>query len=204
MLETIKTAATWLSVNVDPSVPRALFVVAVLLTVLVIRKTLPRVWEAFARVVPVPVIDPHPLLLLVSKAWQALPGTLIGAGLAALGAGGDIRSELKGAAFGAVAALAHEVLKAVPWVPYVGAVGKTKLPPLPVLYLLGLVGFCVVQPVIVGCGAFRNITPADRAEAYAAHAKTTELACKAYRFDLATGLTPDVPAMAMLCAGAGK
>lgn len=139
MLETIKAAAAWLSANVDPSVPRALFVVAVLVTVLLIRKAFPRAWEAFARVVRVPVIDPAPLLLLASKAWQALPGAVIGGVTLALGTGGDVRAAVKGVVFGALAALAHEVLKAVPWIPYQGAVGKTKLPTLPIL--LVLIGF---------------------------------------------------------------
>lgn len=64
--------------------------------------------------------------------------------------------------------------------------------------LLALLLAVVTQP---SCSAFRSVTPADRAEAYTAQAKTAELACKAYRFDLASGLTPDVPAMTKLCAG---
>lgn len=157
MLETIKQAAAWLSENVDPTVPRALFVVAVLVAVWLLRKTFPRAWEAFARVVRVPVIDPAPLLLLASKTWQALPGALIGGVTLALSTGGDVQATVKGIVFGALAALAHEVMKAVPWIPYQGTVGKTKLPSLPVLYLLGLVGFCMVQPGLTGC------TPAQRA-----------------------------------------
>ncbi len=51
------------------------------------------------------------------------------------------------------------------------------------------------------CSAFRSVTPADRAEAYTAQAKAVELACKAYRFDVATGRVADVPSMAKLCVG---
>ena len=201
MLEPIKTAAEWLSQNIDPSVPRALFVVTVLLVVYLVRKLFPRLWEGFARVVPVSVIDPKPLLLVLSKAWQAIPGTLIGAGLVALGAGGDIRSAVKGAAFGALAALAHEVLKAVPWVPYRGAVGMAKPPTLPLLVLFVPAVLVSVSPYLVSCAAFSKVTPADRAEAYAAQAKAAELACKAYVFDLRSGLVDDVPEMTKLCVG---
>ena len=67
-----------------------------------------------------------------------------------------------------------------------------------------LIGHAIGIPLalaLTGCSAFRSVTPADRAEAYAAQAKTAELACKAYVFDRAAGLTPEVPAMAKLCAG---
>lgn len=64
--------------------------------------------------------------------------------------------------------------------------------------LLGLLLAVVTQS---GCSAFRSVTPADRADAYAAQARATELTCKAYRFDRASGLVGDVPTMAKLCAG---
>lgn len=66
--------------------------------------------------------------------------------------------------------------------------------------LVGFVLGSLLVPV-TGCSALRSVTPADRAEAYAGQAKAAELACKAYTFDLAAGLTPDVPAMTKLCAG---
>jgi hypothetical protein len=139
-LDTLKAAVAWLSTNIDPAVPRALLVVAVLVVVYAVRKLFPRAWEAFASVVPVPVIDPAPVLLVLSKFWQALPGTLLGMLSLALSTGGDPRATVKGAVFGALAALAHEVMKAVPWVPYRGEVGKTKLPPVLPLLLLMLLG----------------------------------------------------------------
>jgi hypothetical protein len=64
--------------------------------------------------------------------------------------------------------------------------------------LLALLLAVVTQPA---CSAFRDVTPADRAQAYAAQAKAAELACKAYVFDLATERVGEVPAMAKLCAG---
>jgi hypothetical protein len=48
-------------------------------------------------------------------------------------------------------------------------------------------------------GAQPSVTPADRAKAYDAEAKSAQLACKTYRFDRAVGLVPDVPAMTALC-----
>lgn len=153
MLESIKLAVAWLSLNIDPAVPRALLIALVFAAVYAIRKLFPRAWEWFARAVPVPVIDPAPLLLLLSKAWQALPAALLGGVATALTTGGDVTKTVKGVVFGALAALAHEFVKAVPWIPYRGATGKLKPPVLPMLYLLGLGFFCVLQPGITGCGA---------------------------------------------------
>ena len=50
--------------------------------------------------------------------------------------------------------------------------------------------------VLAGCV---TVTPADRAAGYAAEAKGVDALCKAYRFDRAMGLTPDVPRMSELC-----
>lgn len=179
MLETIKVAAAWLSENIDPTVPRALFVVAVLIAVLLLRKAFPRAWEAFARVVHVPAFDAAPVIVVVNKAWQALPGTLLGGVTLGLGTG-DVKTGIKGAAFGALAALAHEVLKAVPWIPYQGQVGKKGLPPavLPVLYLFALIGFSFAQPGIACTPAQQRAASADvvaKAEALAFNGATLAL-----------------------------
>jgi hypothetical protein len=141
MLSQLQQALAWLSA-IDPAVPRALLVALVFAAVYLFRKTFPRAWEAFASVVPVPVIDPAPGLLLLSKSWQALPGTLLGAAASAIAAGADVRPALKGALFGALAALAHEFAKAAPWLPYRGEVGKAKLPPLLVLTF----ALCLLAP----------------------------------------------------------
>jgi hypothetical protein len=151
MLSQLKAAVAWLSVNVDPAVPRALLVLAVLVVVYAFRKLFPRAWEAFASVVPVPVIDAAPVLLVLSKFWQALPGTLLGMTTLALSTGGDVSATIKGAVFGALAALAHEVLKAVPWVPYRGEVGRMKPPTLLVLHMLSLVLFGLAALCAVAC-----------------------------------------------------
>jgi hypothetical protein len=61
---------------------------------------------------------------------------------------------------------------------------------------LGVLALCWL---LAACGVFRAVTPADRAAGYAAEAKAISAACKAYRFDRAAGLVPEVPAMAELC-----
>jgi hypothetical protein len=148
MLEQTRSLVVWLNA-VDPVLPRALLVTAVFVLVYVFRKLFPAVWELFARAVPVAVVDPAPVLLLLSKLWQALPGALLGAVMLAIGTGGDVRAALKGALGGALAAFAHEVFKAVPWIPYQGAVGKLKSPTLPILMLCVASVFVSVQDL--GC-----------------------------------------------------
>lgn len=146
MLEQIRALVAWLNA-VDPVLPRALLVTAVFLLIYLLRKLFPRAWELFARAVPVAVVDPAPVLLLLSKLWQALPGAAFGAALLAFTSGGDVRASVKGAIGGALAAFAHEVLKAVPWIPYQGAVGKLKPPTLPILVFAGMAVFFSVQDV---------------------------------------------------------
>jgi hypothetical protein len=51
----------------------------------------------------------------------------------------------------------------------------------------------------LGCSALASVTPSHRAQGYAAEAKAVATLCKAYRFDRAAGLVPDVPAMTELC-----
>jgi hypothetical protein len=157
MLSLLQQALAWLTA-IDPALPRALLVSVVFAAVYLLRKAFPRAWELFASVVPVPVIDPAPLLLLLSKSWQALPGALLGAAAAALASGADVRSAVKGALFGALAALAHEVAKAVPWLPYKGEVGRFRGPPtLPVLYLFVPAALVSTWPNLTGCA--RDFAP---------------------------------------------
>lgn len=49
---------------------------------------------------------------------------------------------------------------------------------------------------LIGCSA---VTRSDRAAMYAGFAKDHSLKCKAYRFDLSNGLTPEVPDMTKAC-----
>lgn len=52
--------------------------------------------------------------------------------------------------------------------------------------------------VLSGC-ALLSVTPADRAQGYAAEARAVSALCKAYRFDRSVGLVADVPAMSEVC-----
>ena len=151
MLQQIQAAVAWLG-SVDPALPRALLVGLVFLTVYVVRKLFPRTWEFFAGAIPVSVIDPAPLLLVLSKTWQAFPGALLGAVAASLATGGDMRASVKGLVFGALAAVAHEFAKAAPWLPYTGAVGRVKAPTLPVLCLFVPAAVVSAWPYLAACG----------------------------------------------------
>lgn len=192
MLSLLQQALAWLTA-IDPALPRALLVALVFVSVYLIRKFCPRAWELFASVVPVPVIDPAPLLLLLSKSWQALPGALLGAAAAALASGADVKHAVKGALFGALAALVHELAKAAPWLPYTGAVGKTKLPPtLPTLYLFVPAVLVSTWPYLVGC------SPADHADRVKTALDATRAACIAY--DLGRARLPKpVPEAEVFC-----
>lgn len=50
-----------------------------------------------------------------------------------------------------------------------------------------------------GCAAFGKVTPQDRQTVYELEGKSDLALCKAYRFDLASGLTEPAPSMAKLC-----
>jgi len=55
--------------------------------------------------------------------------------------------------------------------------------------------------VTCACATLQNVSPADRAKAYDTAAASARAECKAYAFDRATELVPDVPSMTALCAG---
>lgn len=158
MLEQIRAAVVWLTA-IDPALPRALLVGLVFLAVYLLRKLFPRTWEFFAGVVPVSVIDPAPLLLVLSKTWQAFPAALIGAAATALATGGDMRAAVKGLVFGALAAVAHEFAKAAPWLPYTGAVGRLRAPSLPILVLFVPAVLVSAWPYVTGCSSAANPLP---------------------------------------------
>lgn len=55
--------------------------------------------------------------------------------------------------------------------------------------------------VIGGCAALNlnSVTPAQRAATYQREGQAGSVACKAYKFDRALGLTNEAPAMTELC-----
>lgn len=157
MLEMTKSALAYLS-DIDPALPRAALVATVFVVVWLLRKLLPGAWEGFARLVPgANKIDPPPVLMLIGKSWQALPAALIGAALLALQSGLSVKEAVRGAVFGALAALAHEVMKAVPWLPYSGATGgKEKAPSVPpTAALVLLLAFALP---LQGCALFQGVS----------------------------------------------
>jgi hypothetical protein len=152
MLEFINAARASLAA-INPDLPAALFVVLVFLTVLAIRKLFPGAWEKWAAVVPVLAIDPSPVLVLLSKLWQAVPAAVIGAVLAALQSGADVKATVYGALLALVAPVAHELAKN-----YRGSLGvgtgplSRRAPPLSMLMLVVLLGF-----VPTGCAGWKPV-----------------------------------------------
>ncbi len=110
--------------GIDPSLPRALFVALVFLTVLAWRKLSPGSWKTFSNVIPVSEADTNWFKATMLKVWQALPSALLGAVYGALGTGGDIVASLKLAALALLAPVVHEVA----W-RYQGNLGTKKSPP---------------------------------------------------------------------------
>jgi hypothetical protein len=112
--------------NIDPSLPRALFVALVFTSVLLWRKFAPVSWSKFSNLIPVSEADTSWFKATLQKAWQALPAALLGAIYGALGTGGDVVATLKLALLGLLAPLVHELA----W-RYQGNLGTPsgKLPP---------------------------------------------------------------------------
>lgn len=110
MLNAFASARLWLA-QIDPLLPAALLVVIVFATVYSIRRWFPRVWLLVEKTVPfAESLDFTALGLVIWKSWQALPGMLFGAAVAAISTGGNVRAALWGVASGALASLAHEVM----------------------------------------------------------------------------------------------
>lgn len=108
---------------VDPSLPRALFVALVFLTVLAWRKLSPGSWLKFSSVIPVSDEDTSWFMATLLKVWQALPSALLGAIYGALGTGGNVVESLKLAALALLAPVIHELA----W-RYEGKLGTKKTP----------------------------------------------------------------------------
>jgi hypothetical protein len=124
----IKAAAIWLAA-IHPSLPWLLLTVVLWLAQYLTRKTKlgAIVWEFMAGL-PFPT-DITPTLHVLKKLWQALPGTLAGALIGAVGTGGDYAGAALGALAGISASVKHELLKLWKTVPYVGATALPKSEP---------------------------------------------------------------------------
>lgn len=118
-------ARAWLA-GIDPLLPAATLVLVVFAAIYAIRRWFPGVWALVEKSVPfVDSLDYRPVATVVWKAWQALPGALLGAVVSALSSGISVKSAVIGVLAGFAASLAHEVMAA-----YRGQVGaRAKRPP---------------------------------------------------------------------------
>ncbi len=123
LLDYLLPAYNWL-VAIDPSLPRALFVALVFVTVMAWRKLLPASWIKFSSLIPVSDEDTSWFKATLRKAWQALPSALLGAVYGALGTGGNVLASLKLAALALLAPVIHDVAAK-----YQGTLGTKKNPP---------------------------------------------------------------------------
>lgn len=153
LLSHLLPAYNWLKA-IDPSLPRALFVALVFLTVMAWRKLLPESWIKFSNLVPVSDEDTSWFKATVRKAWQALPSALLGAVYGALGTGGDVLASLKLAALALLAPVIHDVAAH-----YQGNLGTKKNPPplsIPDGPLLVLLLVCSL-PGLHGCARLAKV-----------------------------------------------
>ncbi len=142
-----------------------LFAVIVGGIIYVIRKKFGPQWERLVGFVPALNFDMTPWLALLSKLVQALPGTVLAAVLGAVTSGGSLVPTLVSALAGLLAAIGHEVLKAIPQIPYKGETGEAKLPSPPKVPT-GLLTIVLVLSVFA-CGPTAIKDPcsaADKAE----------------------------------------
>lgn len=123
LLHNLLPAYNWLKA-LDPSLPRALFVALVFVTVMAWRKLSPTTWIKFSSLVPVSDADVSWFKATLRKAWQALPSAALGALYGALGTGGALWPTLKLALLGLLAPVIHDVAQK-----YQGRLGTKKDPP---------------------------------------------------------------------------
>lgn len=144
--------------SVDPAAPAAALVLTVFLVIYSLRRFAPKVWLAIEAKLPfVDTLDYRPVATIVSKFMQALPGALLGAGVASLSSGASVKTALLGVLAGFGASLVHEVMAA-----YKGQVSSPK-PPSGALGVVGgmmvlIACFCLVAS-LPGCAAFAAAVP---------------------------------------------
>lgn len=114
--------------NVHPSLPALTLVALVFLSQYLVRRFIPGVWEWMANL-PFPGGVHKPAVVLLRKAWQALPSAVSGAFLGSLAYGGDSTAEVLGAILALLAPVGHEIAKALP-IRYRGGKPPATTPPL--------------------------------------------------------------------------
>lgn len=105
----MQSVIDWLS-GWHPAIPWILLTVAIWAPQAAIRRWLPSVWEIPANL-PFGGSELGRVLKLARKVWQGLPSVLTGAAVGAALVGENIEAAWKGALFGALAPLGHELKK---------------------------------------------------------------------------------------------
>lgn len=114
-LQTIRSALE----SFHPAAPAVVMLGAIFLSQYLVRRFIPGVWEWMANL-PFPGGAHKPAVILLRKAWQALPSAGVGAFLGAFAYNGDTTAAVAGAIVALFAPVGHEMLKAAPSVPYRG------------------------------------------------------------------------------------
>lgn len=119
MVEILVQFRNWLAAQ-NPVLPAVVLMLVIWLPQWLIRRYLPNVWEIPATLPFDKFGVPREKLVLLRKAWQAVPSIALAALVQALWTKGDPLAAVLGAAQGALAPVWHEIWKAVPFVPYRG------------------------------------------------------------------------------------
>lgn len=129
MIKLLESVHLWLDANVGPGGAFAVLCVAVFLFVYAFRKLAPNAWIWLVKRVPYIDFQMDPLLALMDKVVQTIPGGIFAGVTAWLSTGANLTAKGFWAAFlGSLAsplmAIAHHILAAIPWIPYLGRLGQ--------------------------------------------------------------------------------
>lgn len=125
----METVRIWLDANLGAGASFAVLCLAVFLFVYAFRKLFPNAWIWLVKRVPYIDFQMDPLLALLDKVVQTIPGGVFAALTAWLSTGADFTAKGFWMAFlGSLAsplmAIAHHILAAIPWIPYIGRLGR--------------------------------------------------------------------------------
>lgn len=149
-----------------------------------IRKFFGKEWDAVASYIPSINFDLTPGKVILSKLVQAIPATVVAAGLGAVTSGVSLGPTLVSALAGLLAAAGHEFLKAFPLIPYKGETANLlasdpKIPGPPKLPTL--LGMLAIMLSVFGCAVQPEpCTAADKAGIEARYSEKVLVECAAY------------------------
>ncbi len=129
MIKLLETVRLWLDANLGAGGAFAVLCVLVFLFVYAFRKLFPNAWIWLVKRVPYIDFQMDPLLAVLDKVVQTIPGAVFAGVTAWLSTGADLTAKGFWMAFlGSLAsplmAIAHHILAAIPWIPYLGKLGK--------------------------------------------------------------------------------